>query len=75
MRHFDHARLTPGAPLTPQQIRALRNRERVSQTVLVNYLNVTPNPVSKWERGEKRPSGPALKLLSLIGKHGIAVVA
>ena len=31
------------------------------QTVFANYLNVTPNLVSKWERGEKRPSGPALK--------------
>jgi putative transcriptional regulator len=31
--------------------------------------------VSKWERGEKRPSGPALKLLSIVEKHGIAAVA
>jgi putative transcriptional regulator len=47
----------------------------VSQTVFANYLNVTPNLVSEWERGEKRPSGPALKLLSLVEKHGIAAVA
>ena len=46
--------------------------EHVCQTVIANYLNVTPNLVSKWERGEKRPSGPALKLLSLVEKHGIA---
>jgi hypothetical protein len=49
--------------------------ERVSQTVFANYLNVTPNLVSKWERGEKRPSGPALKLLSLVEKRGLAAVA
>ena len=54
---------------------ALRERERVSQTVFANYLNVTPNLVSKWERGEKRPSGPALKLLSLVERHGIVAVA
>lgn len=75
MRRFDNACLTPVLRLTPRQIRALRERERVSQTVFANYLNVTPNLVSKWERGEKRPSGPALKLLSLVGKHGITAVA
>jgi len=75
MRRFDHACLTPVRSLTPRQIRAIRERERVSQTVFANYLNVTPNLVSKWERGEKKPSGPALKLLSLIEKHGIAAVA
>jgi putative transcriptional regulator len=75
MRRFDDACLTPVQPLSPKQIRALREREQVSQTVFVNYLNVTPNLVSKWERGEKRPSGPALKLLALIHKHGMAAVA
>jgi len=75
MRRFDEACLTPVQPLTPRQIRALREREGVSQTVFANYLNVTPNLVSKWERGEKKPSGPALKLLSLVEKHGITAVA
>jgi len=75
MRRFDDACLTPVHPLTPKQIKALREREQVSQTVFANYLNVTPNLVSKWERGEKRPSGPALKLLSLVEKHGITAVA
>ncbi len=75
MRRFDDACLTSVQPLSPKQIKALRERERVSQTVFANYLNVTPNLVSKWERGEKRPSGPALKLLSLVDKHGMAAVA
>jgi putative transcriptional regulator len=36
---------------------------------------VTPNLVSKWKRGEKKPSGPALKLLSLVERHGLTAVA
>ena len=72
MRRFDDACLTAVQHLSAKQIKALREREHVSQTVFANYLNVTPNLVSKWERGEKRPSGPALKLLSLVEKHGIA---
>ena len=75
MRRFDDACLTPVHSLSPKQIRALREREHVSQTVFASYLNVTPNLVSKWERGEKRPSGPALKLLSLVEKNGIRAVA
>ena|SRR5437763_1103577 len=75
MRGFDDACLTPVEPLSAKQIKALREREHVSQTVFANYLNVTPNLVSKWERGEKRPSGAALKLLALVQKHGIAAVA
>lgn len=75
MRRFDDACLTPVHSLSPKQIKALREREHVSQTVFASYLNVTPNLVSKWERGEKRPSGPALKLLSLVEKNGIRAVA
>jgi len=75
MRRFDDACLTPVRALSPKQIKAVRERAHVSQTVFANYLNVTPNLVSKWERGEKKPSGPALKLLSLVEKHGITAVA
>src|SRR5215467_13825390 len=75
MRGFDDACLTAVQPLSSKEIKDLRDREHVSQTVFANYLNVTPNLVSKWERGEKRPSGPALKLLSLVERHGIAAVA
>jgi len=75
MRRFDQACLTPIRPLKPKEIKAIRERERVRQSVFANYLNVTSSLVSKWERGEKRPSGPSLKLLSLVEKNGLAVVA
>ena len=75
MREFGALCLTPVTPMTPEEIKALREREQVSQPVFASYLNVRKDAVSKWERGEKRPSGPALKLLSLVEKHGIAAVA
>ena len=75
MRRFDDACLTPIRLLKPEEIKAIRESEHVSQTVFANYLNVTSSLVSKWERGEKRPSGPSLKLLSLIEKKGLATVA
>jgi putative transcriptional regulator len=75
MRKFDKACLTPLMSLTPAAIRRIREKEALSQAVFAAHLNVTAGVVSKWERGEKRPSGPAAKLLSLAAKHGIASIA
>ena len=75
LRRFDDMCLTPVEPLAPDAIRALRENERVSQAVLARYLNVTTGLVSQWERGEKRPAGASLKLLTLIKRHGLERVA
>ena len=75
MREFDALCLSPVQAMPPERIRALREREQASQTVFAAYLNVTASLVSKWERGEKRPSGASLKLLTLVEKKGLASVA
>jgi putative transcriptional regulator len=75
MRHFDESCLTPLKPLSPKQIRAIRVNEGTSQTVFASYLNVTPGLVSQWERGEKKPSGPSLKLLTLARNKGLQAIA
>src|ERR1035441_10881129 len=75
MREFDALCLTPIQAMTPRKIRALREREKTSQTVFAAYLNVTPSLVSKWERGEKHPQGASLKLLTLVEKKGLEIVA
>lgn len=74
-RDFDDACLTPVKSLTAEEIRALREQERLSQSAFARYLNVSKNLVSDWERGVKRPGGPALHLLTLIEKNGIQSVA
>lgn len=75
MREFDAICLTPVEPLSPEEIRALREREQVSQPVFAHYLNVRKDAVSKWERGEKRPDGPSLKLLNLVKAKGLQAIA
>lgn len=74
MREFDEACLTPTRPMEPQEIRALRERERLSQPVFARYLNVSKNLVSDWERGVKRPGGPALRLLSILERKGLEAI-
>ena len=75
MRAFDQMCLTPVEEMSPEQIRELRIRERASQAVFARYLNVTTSLVSQWERGEKRPRGASLKLLTLVAKNGLSAVA
>jgi putative transcriptional regulator len=75
MRKFDDACLTLVQPLSAGEIRELREREGVSQAVFARYLNVTTGLISQWERGEKHPQGASLKLLTLVAKNGLAMVA
>jgi putative transcriptional regulator len=75
MREFDDACLTPVEVLSGDQILLLRQREHISQPVFARYLNVSRNLVSDWERGVKKPGGPALRLLTVIQKKGLAAIA
>lgn len=75
MKEFDELCLTPVERLSAVQIRRIRTREKASQAVFARYLNVTTGLISQWERGEKHPRGPALKLLTLIAKKGLQAVA
>lgn len=75
MRRFDEACLTEVHSLTPEEIRTIREREHVSQSVFSHYLNVTTGLISKWERGDKKPSGASLKLLLLVKRKGLSAIA
>ena len=75
MRKFDDACLLAPHQFEPKQIRHLREINHVSQPVFAWYLNTSESTVQKWEAGTKRPSGMALRLLSIIEKHGLKVLA
>lgn len=75
MREFDEACLTAVQVLAPDEIRAIREREHLSQPVFARYLNVSKGLVSEWERGVKKPGGPALRLLTVVQKKGLQAIA
>lgn len=75
MRDFDSRHLVVPAGIEPAQIKQLREANNVSQPVFARYLNTSESTVEKWETGAKRPSGMALKLLTVIQKHGLQVLA
>ena len=61
--------------MSPAEIVAVREKARVSQSVMAAFLNVAVSTVSQWERGEKHPQGASLKLLALVAKNGLQAVA
>ena len=59
------------AALSAVEIAAVRRKAGVSQAVLARFLNVGVTTVSQWERGMRRPTGTALKLLHVVQSKGL----
>ena len=74
MRKFDALCLDPVPEYDSKKIRALRGHLQLSQAVLAAVLNTSLSTVRKWEIGEKHPSGPSLKLLSILDRKGLEAV-
>lgn len=75
LREFDRLCLPPVEPLAPEQIKRIRESSNVSQAVFARLLNTSLSTVQKWEVGQKKPSGAALKLLRLVEKNGLEIMA
>ena len=71
MRQYDELCFGPMPEYSGEAIRALRDRHHVSQAVLAAVLNTSLSTVRQWEIGEKRPSGPSVKLLNLLDRKGL----
>lgn len=74
MHKYDALCLEPVPEYDARRIKALRKTHHISQAVLAAVLNTSSSTVRKWEAGEKRPSGPSLKLLHLLERKGLEAV-
>ena len=76
MREFDESCIAEvPTEIEPAQIKQIRQRSHVSQPIFARYLNTSASTIRQWEAGDKRPSGMALKLLMIVEKHGIEILA
>lgn len=75
MRKFDESCIAEVPELDAAKIKKIRQLSHVSQPVFARYLNTSASTVKQWEAGDKRPSGMALKLLTIVEKHGIEILA
>ena len=74
MRDFDAICPAPVREFSAADIKRLRERLRFSQPVFAHHLHTTASTVRKWEQGETRPAGPALKLLNVIANKGLQAI-
>jgi putative transcriptional regulator len=74
MKKYEKLNLPEIHTFQPADIKHLREKEHVSQSLFAAYLNTSLSAVRKWESGEKKPSGMALRLLNLIEKKGLEII-
>ena len=66
LRDLDALCLPPRPDYGSAEVRRIRVAARMSQPVFARLLGVDKSAVAQWERGAKRPSGPAARLLEVL---------
>ena len=75
MREFDSLCLPKIKKYTARQIKKIRKDTQTSQAVFAVFLNISKSTVQQWERGDKKPQGSSLKLLSLVEQKGLDILS
>lgn len=74
MREFDALCVSETHELSASKIKQIRKCSGVSQAVFAKIINVSVAAIKQWERGERKPSGAALKLLNIVELKGLKVI-
>ena len=74
MNEYEPLRNLEVQDISAHQIKALRLREHLSQTVMAAVLNVSTSALQKWESGDNKPNGSSLRLLNIIEKKGLEAI-
>lgn len=74
VRHLGDRVKLMSAPISPKEIRAIREKAKLSQAALAGVMNLTVGYLSQLERGVKEPKGPSLALLNVIRRKGIDAI-
>ena len=67
--------LKPHLRAQAKDIVQLRSQLQISQGVLAAFVNTTTSSVAQWEAGDKRPGGPARRVLGLLKRKGLEAFA
>jgi putative transcriptional regulator len=71
LENYDALCIPPVPDYSPEQIKSLRERYRISQAVMASVLNTSLSTIQKWEVGEKHPGRPSQKLLNILDRKGL----
>ncbi len=65
-RRNKYLKIVKPRDFSPEEIRGLRVRLRLSVGMFAELLSVSDKTVEAWEAGTNTPSGPALRLMTMI---------
>ena len=71
MRKFNRLKYPLPREYSARDIRRIRRKLHMSQSVLAYILNTKPTTVQKWELDINKPNGPASRLLQIIDEKGV----
>lgn len=71
---FDAAKIKKPRAKSAKQIKALRNEHNLEPATMAKLLNISEATLRAWERGDRKPSGGALRLLDIVSRHGISIL-
>lgn len=58
----------------PDDVKAIRDRMRLSQQSFAALMGVSLRTLQEWEQGRRKPTGPALSLLRVAERHPKALL-
>jgi len=75
MRMMDELCLPAKRTFTAADVRRIRGRTRMSQSIFAVMVGVGASTVAQWEQGAKKPGGASARLLDVIDRKGIEAIA
>ena len=58
--------IEPVKKYSNKEIREIRNKAGMTQSVFASYMGVSKKTVEAWENGRTHPTGPAYRLISIL---------
>ena len=65
----------PAKEFTAEDVKNIRARNHLTQSLLAKFLCVSKKTVEAWESGRNQPNGPSRRLLELLDSHSVDVSA
>ena len=58
--------IDPVKSFSNEEIRQIRNKAGMTQTVFASFMGVSKKTVEAWESGRTHPTGPAYRLIDIL---------
>ena len=67
--------IAPARKFTGEDVRSIRQKNHLTQSILAKYLCVSKKTIEAWESGRNTPSGPSSRLLELLDRQVVSILA